>query len=215
MRTGKIRGQRRRHKSIERWRSESLILRTDLLEKYSRDNSDIVVHPWCDISIINSVIPHPKGTTKQLMLSALLDIYESWKAQLNNLSQPYYLKIWIFETHFSKSQVVCAVGGQIEYYENIFYTPDLQKKFNPDNYGKLNHRLQKLNWSFRSHENYYFNNEVGQPEQYATYKDYEETKHWFAALLKKPHRSGKLQEPTGDATEYYAFKQGDVWIGGE
>ena len=110
MRQQKIRGFNRRFRDIDIWRSENLDLRLDLIEKYNGDHIDIVVHPWCDISIINSKIPEPKRVTKKLILNGLIDIYESWKVQLNNLGKPYYLKIWLFEPRFSKSQVVCAIA---------------------------------------------------------------------------------------------------------
>jgi hypothetical protein len=48
---------------------------------------------------------------------------------------------------------------------------------------------------------------------YASLADYEEDKRWFEKMLKKPHRTTKLKEPIGDATESYSFKKGDVWLG--
>lgn len=214
MRTRKIRGQRRRHKHIEKWRRENLELRHDLIEKYNGDRIDIIVHPWCDTSIIRSAIPFPKRKTKYLMLNGLLDIYESWKTQLDQIGKPYYLKIWIFEPRFSDSQVVCAVSERIDFYENNFYAPEQAKIFNPQKYASLKQRLEKLNWDYRLDENHYGNNEVGQPEQYATRKDYEESVVWFNELMKRPHRTTILKESQDDTTEFYSFKQGDMWIGG-
>ena len=213
MRQQKIRGHKKRHLQIEEWRLKNLDLRLDLVEEYNGDHIDIVVHPWCDISITNSIIPEPKGKTKQLMLNGLIDIYHSWKEQLDKLGQPYYLKIWLFEPRFSKSQVVCAIGERIEFYKNNFFEPENKRSFELKNYGKLKNRLEKFNWDYRLDEDHYDNCEVGDPELYFSEQDYEETKIWFRKLLTKPHRTIKFKEPIGDALESYSFRRGDLWIG--
>lgn len=213
MRKEKVRGQNRRYKQIDKWREENLALNFDLLEKYNREYAEIIVHPWCDISFVKSVIPNPTRKTKKLILTGLLDIYESWKQQLDKLGQPYYLKIWLFEPRFSQSQVVCAIKDKIDYYENNFYKPDLPKIFNLANYGTLKERLEKFNWEYRLDENNYDNTEVGTPDLYASIEDYEKTRIWFDKLLKKPHRTYKFKEPIGDVTESYSFKCGDAWLG--
>ena len=174
MRQRKIRGFNRRIRDIDNWRLDNLDLRLDLIEKYNGDHIDIVVHPWCDISIINSKIPEPKRKTKKLMLNGLIDIYESWKIQLDKLDKPYYLKIWLFEQRFSKSQVVCAIADRIEYYENNFFKPDFKKQFKTSNYGQLSGRLQKFDWDYRLDEDHYENNFVGEPALYASRQDYDD-----------------------------------------
>lgn len=215
MRQQKIRGFNRRFRDIDNWRLENLDLRLDLIEKYNGDHIDIVVHPWCDISIINSKIPEPKKKTKKLMLNGLIDIYESWKNQLDRLGKPYYLKIWLFEQRFSKSQVVCAVADRIDFYENNFFKPDFKKQFKPNNYGQLSGRLQKFDWDYRLDEDHYENNFVGESDLYASRQDYDDSIIWFNRLLKKPHRLTKFDEPIGEATESYSFNQGDLWIGAQ
>lgn len=100
MRSRKIRGHKRRHRQIETWLKNNLELRYDLLDNYSSDHIDIIVHPWCDISLKNSRFPEPKGKTKSLMLAGLLDIYDSWKKQLDQFNKPYYLKIWLLNQGF-------------------------------------------------------------------------------------------------------------------
>jgi len=55
--------------------------------------------------------------------------------------------------------------------------------------------------------------EGGEPEIYASRQDYEDSKNWFAKLLKKPHRTYKFNEPIGKAIESYSFKRGDIWLG--
>ena len=217
MRQKKIRGHNRRHKQIDNWRLDNLSLDlTDyLLNQRDRYYAKIRVHPWSGLSLTNSVTPEPTGKTKQKMLNGLLDIYEDWKKQLDKLGQPYYLKVWLFEPRFSQSQVVCAIGNNVDFYENTFYKPDTNKTIQLDNYGSLKTKLSKFNWDYRLDEDHYDNSEVGEPKIYGSRQDYEETKTWFDKLLKKPHRTHKFIEPTGETTESYSFKRGALWLGGQ
>jgi hypothetical protein len=217
VRQKKIRGHNRRHKQIENWRLTNLSLDlTDyLLNQRDRYYAKIYVHPWSGLSLTNSLTPQPTGKTKQKMLNGLLDIYENWKTQLDKLGKPYYLKIWLFEPRFSQSQVVCAIGNDIDFYENTFYKPTSDKTIFLDNFGNLKTRLSKLNWEYRLDEDYYDNTEVGEPEIYASRQDYDYTVKWLEKLLKKPHRTHKYKEPIGDTTEAYLFKRGDIWLGGK
>jgi hypothetical protein len=210
MKYQKIRGHRRRQKAVEMWRLENLALRLDLIEKYSYDNIDVVVHPWCDISIKNSVFPEPKRKTKQLILNGLIDIYHSWKKQLDKIDQPYYLKIWLFEPRFSKSQVVCGLGDRIDFYENLFFGPEEEKPLRTEHFGDLRYRLNELRWEHRLDEDHLEHDYVGEPGQYLTIKDFLETQKWFYKRLKKPHRTSKFDE----GGEYYSYRKGYLWIGG-
>ncbi|MCP2044859.1 hypothetical protein [Pontibacter sp. HSC-36F09] len=213
MRIQKVRGHKRRHKQVEEWRRKNLDLNLDYLKRNGSDHIDIIVHPWCDISIIKSSAPAPKGKIKQEILKGLLDIYDCWKLQLDQLSQPYYLKIWLYEPRFSRSQVVCAIGNRIEYYENIFHKPSKVKALQTRNYGILKNRLEQFNWDYHLDEDSYDNCEIGEPEYYVSKQDFEETKVWFEKQLRKPHRTEKLDEPIGNITEVYSFKRGSLWLG--
>ena len=217
MRQKKIRGHTRRHKQIDIWRLDnlSLDLTNYLLNEHDRYYAKIGVYPWSGISVTNSANPEPTRKTKQKILSGLLDIYENWKNQLDQLGHPYYLKLWLFEPRFSQSQVVCALGESIAFYEQTFFKPDKIKVLQFNNYGTLKAKLEKLNMDYRLDEDHYDNGEVGQPEQYASIQDFEETKIWFNKLLKKPHRTEKYNEPIGNRTESYSFKRGDMWLIGQ
>jgi len=210
MKKKKIRGHRRRWKDIENWRLNNSGL--NLIEE--RTYAKIWVHPWNGITLTNSLIPEPTRKTKHKIINGLLDIYDNWKKQLDQLGQPYYLKIWLFEPRFSKSQIVCAIGNNSDFHDNTFSsTPETNKSLNVDSYGQLKNRLQNYNWDCRLDEDYYFNNEVLPPERYATIQDYEEEKIWFEKLLKKKHRVYKFPEPMGEVTESYVFERGNVWLG--
>jgi hypothetical protein len=205
----KIRGYKRRHRDIEKWRVESLQLRLDLLEEYDYVNTDVVVHPWCNISLLNSDFPEPRRKTKQLMLDGLVDIYYSWKEQLSKFGKPYYLKIWLCEPRFSKSQIVCAIGDRIDYYENLFFEPAKKEQLRTKSYGRLKNKLDNLNWEHRLDEDHIANDYVGEPQQYLTRDDFEKSQKWFVRTMKKPHRTTELD----NALELYSFTKGDLWLG--
>lgn len=213
MKTKKIRGHKRRWNDIDQWVETHKNLDLNYLKEYKRDYAKIRVHPWSGISLTNSQTPSPKGQTKSRILSGLIEIYDSWKRELDKLDENYYLRIWLFEPRFANSQVVCAIGDYLDFYENTFFKPDESKKLNPEKYGQLKDEIENFNWEYRLDEDHFDNSEPGDPELYATLADYEEDKKWFEKMLKKPHRTTKFKEPIGEATESYSFKKGDVWLG--
>lgn len=212
MKKQKIRGHKRRQRQIENWRLENLEFRFDLLKNYKKVHIDIVVHPWCDLSIINSTFPQPNGKTKQLMINALFDIYDSWKKQLDSRGLKYYLKVWLYEERFTKSQVVCAIDDEIDFYNNTFSKSSIKKDINPERFGN-NKRLGEFNWELMVDEDFYDKNTVGNPEDYKTIKDFYEIQRWFNRQLKKPHNKYIPDNPTDNIFEYYGFVKGKVWIG--
>lgn len=217
MKQKRIRIHKRRWKDIENWRLDNLDLNvTDyLINNRDRCNAKIRIHPWSGISLTQSEIPQPRGKMKKMMLIGLLDIYEDWKQKLDQLGEPYFLKIWLFEPRFSQSQVVCAIGDSINFYKNTFFKPDIIKKINSDNYGQLKDRIEKFTWEYGLDEDHYDNTTIGNPNMYSSRQEYEEAEKWFERLLKNPHRLCKFKEPIGNTTESYSFKRGDVWIGGQ
>ena len=103
MRFKKIRGHKAIWKDIEAWK-----------QRYSRFNAEyadreyvkIWVHPYSGISLLNSRIPEPRRETRSRMLGGLLDIYDSWKVELDKLGEPYYLKIWLLDENFIDNQTI-------------------------------------------------------------------------------------------------------------
>lgn len=215
MKTKKIRGHRRRWEAIDQWVETHQHLDLDYLKKYQQDYAKIRVHPWSGITLTNSRIPAPKGETKTRILHGLIEIYDTWKQELDKLGRPYYLKLWLFEPRFSTSQVVCAIGDCLDFYENTFYKPDYSKDLKTQHYGQLENEVVKFNWDYRLDEDHYNNTEPGSPNLYSNIEDYYAEKRRFDKMLHKSHRITKLQQPIGEITECYSFKKGDVWLGGK
>lgn len=213
MKTKKIRGHRRRWNEIDQWVETNKNLDIENLKERRRAYVKIRVHPWSGLSLINSQTPEPRGQTKTKMLGGLIEIYDSWKKELDKLGENYYLKLWLFEPRFAYSQVVCAIADYVDFYKNTFFQPVDSKKLNAKNYGQLKNEMESFNWDYGLDEAHYDDSEPGPPEIYATSADYEEAKRWFEKMLKKPHRTMKFEKPIGGATESYSFKKGDVWLG--
>jgi len=71
LRKRKIRGHNRRHKQVKNWKENNLSLRKDILDNFQSDHIDIVVHPWCDLSLSNSIgkIPPSGSIIRPLFIS--------------------------------------------------------------------------------------------------------------------------------------------------
>ena len=207
MRFKKIRGHKAIWKDIEAWK-----------QRYSRINSEyadreyvkIWVHPYSGISLLNSRIPEPRRETRSRMLGGLLDIYDSWKVELDKLGEPYYLKIWLFEPRFSLSQVVCAVGESSDFYQHTFYKPGTSRTLPFQNYGKHQERLKKLSWELALDENFIDNQTIGVPEDFISEAEFFANRRWVKRKLSGPHRKEMFEQE-----EIYYIEMGKVWIGGE
>ncbi|MBC6612857.1 hypothetical protein H8B15_18175 [Hymenobacter sp. BT507] len=212
MKRHKIRGIRRRHRTINVWLNNNLLLKYGLLEKYGEDHCDLLVHPWCDVSVINSTIPQPKRETRNLMVSGLIKIYYNWKEQLDKLKKPYYLKIWLYYPRFELSRVVCAIGERKIFYENSLneaHEAELPANLLSNSYSILN----SFSWKLGLDNDYYSNNDLGEEKNYASSQDYLESRRWFAKILAKPHITIPFNDSEGNILDVYCFKRGNIWIG--
>lgn len=126
-----------------------------------------------------------------------------------------YLKIWLYEPHFIESQVVCAVGNELNFYDNTFSEGDDSKLFQTKKYGCTSNRLEQFYWQHHIEESHLENNFVGNIDEYTVPQDFYETRRWFNRMLKKPHRTTPYDEKTADCFEFYSFKVGNVWVGGK
>lgn len=210
MRIKKIRGHRRRWKSIDAWVKHEKQYGLDYLSQSKRNYTKIYVHPWSSITLTNSIIPTPKRETKRRILTGLLDIHDHWKMKLDALGEPYKLKIWLYEPHFSKSQVVCAIGDDIDFYQNSFNKGDDKKILNAVTYGKLASRLKGFNWEHCLDEDFLFPSDLGNPREYLSMEEFEAEKRWYERKLTKPHQ---VYVSKSDGQEIYIFNKGDVWVG--
>jgi hypothetical protein len=202
----KIRGHKRIWKSIDLWIERTKHLDLEYLKSNQRDYVKVWVYPYSGISVLNSEFSLPKGTTRKKIIAGLLEIYHQWKQQLETLNEPYYLRIWFYNDDVSKSQVVCAIGDCLDFYENTFFNPKEYKPFPVDNLG--------LQWEHRHFETHVSELDIGEPEDYYSEKDYLENKKWVNNIMNNPKaRKSEQEEFNGKTTTYYSIKASDVWLG--
>ena len=206
IRTKKIRGHKRIWKNIEYWKNNAKQLDLEHVKSYQRDYSKIWVRPYSNLCLGNSVTPAPKGKTRQKIIEGLFEIHENWKLQLAALNKPYYLKIWFYHPDVSKSQVVCAIGDFINFYNITFHNPNENKDFPFDK--------RNLDWEHRIHEEH-FNEEdiIGDVSEWASEDDFNANKKWIEKKLKQPHRVSKQEYDDGIIKTYHSFRVCDVWLG--
>ena len=205
MREQKVRGHTKIWKQIDAWKEANKQLDLEHVKSYQRDYTKVRVQPYSNLCILNSVISTPRGKTRQKIVDGLFEIYEQWKKQLDTLGEPYYLKIWFYDLDVSQSQVVCAIGDFINFYDITFFKPEEEKKFPFDTRG--------FTWEYRHHEEHLSEDDIGQPDEYVSMNAYIENKKWVEKRMKKPHRISKETYDDGVVKTYHSFKTADVWLG--
>ena len=219
MRTRKIRGHNRIQKRIKSWSAHGVTSVKDTLASGGqRDYHKIYVYPWFSVAITNSVVPQPYGTSRAMILNTLVDVYESWRQELEELGEPYYLKIWLYRTAFSQSQVVWATGDFLNFYDTTFAKPDEWPQQKPirlpkkQHFGPVANRVEGFTWEPRISEYPWRESDIEPPDMWATEKDYQDTRRWFDRAVVKPHRTSEYDAGEGPETVHFFFED-VVWIG--
>ena len=202
MKTKKIRGHKRRWKNIERWILNKREFDLEYLYSRKEDWVKIRIHPWSGLTVTNSQIPELKGETKNRVINGLIDIYDEWKLQLDNIKEPYFLRIELYNPNLRFSRIVCSIREKIDWHENIYFKPQVSKIFPSKNYGKLAERLNEFNWEYRVEENHCSDKDLEDEVD-------REMKIWMQKMINK-HTRVYISD---DKTIHYFTQTGDVWIG--
>lgn len=206
MKNTKIRGHKRIWKEIEEWRKSSLEIDAEwVVQKYVK----IRINPYMTYALWDKPYAEPNGETRKRILSALLDIYDAWKKELDAVGEPYYLKLWLIEPQFTKSQVVCGARDALNFYDKMFPKPAEKKTFPYQNYGKLEESLKEFTWEHGHYENFINEDSIGEPEDFVSFKEYYANRRWVRRKLAGPNT--KVTSPQGGESCY--FKIGDIWLG--
>ena len=202
----KIRGHKRIWKSIDNWVAQNKQLDLEYLQSRQREYVKIWIQPFGNISILNSVFAPPKGKTRRKLIAGLLEIHKYWKQELDKLNKPYYLKIWFYNNDVSNSQIVCAIDDCLDFYENTFHKSEESKPFPNANFG--------LEWEYRHNENHFTIDDIGEPDEYYSMKDFLANKKMIERIMKNPKtRITKHTDESGKTTTYYSIRYSDVWLG--
>jgi hypothetical protein len=203
----KIRGNKKRLRQIENWRVNNLTVDLKYLEKSDNDYVKFRIFPWNPVAMSLYKFPNPKGKIRKKIIESFFDIYDSWNRQLKELGKPYYLKIWLFEPDVYLSQVVCATNGEIDYYENIFFTPEILKNITDSSLENSSERINNYNWDFKIEEHQFFKEDL-------TVDSFENLKEFkvFKRRFEENHRV-ITQEIDGEKTKIFLLPRSKVWIG--
>ena len=202
----KIRGHKRIWKNIDDWVAQNKQLDVDYLKRNQREYVKVWIQPFGNIPVLNCEFAPPKGKTRKKIIAGLLEIYNSWKQELDKLNEPYYLKIWFYNNDVSNSQVVCAIGDCLDFYETTFYNVKENKPFPLDDFG--------LNWEHRHFENHFTIDDFGEPDHFYTMKEYLDNKKRIEKIMQDSKtRITDYKDKSGKTTTYYSKKYADVWLG--
>ena len=205
-----IRGLKRRSKEIEKWRINYLRIDFDQLKKLGDDYVKIWIAPWQNLRYLDGNRATPKKGVKDQILNALIDIYESWEYQLKLNGEPYYLKIWLFDPRFIKSQIVCAIGHKLNFYDSVFYSDNTERTFPLNNFSKIERISQ---FCFES----YLDEEITTDDDFERnlYKSNSDYIHDQKYLTKLKNGKARIEEIISDGEKYNAYfvKKGNVWVG--
>lgn len=205
----KLRGLRRRKSEIEKWIDSSLDIDLDRLTDRQVYYQKIYVYPWANLFCNKQP---PTGYRNQIT-SGLIDIYFSWRTELEKLNQPYYLKVWLNYPRFMTSQVVAAIGDKIEYYNNIFPSADKSIQFPFDKFVTAKDKINKLNWTPFLDEDPFFESEFETPkEKYASEEDYLYDQRLIKQIRENHDRKEVIKN--GEDTDIlYCKTRGLTWVG--
>ena len=211
IRKAKLRGHKRIQRKIKKWieSNKSINIGDFFANQYNYTYLDF--DPFHTILIGNTHFPEPKGKTKKDIVLGLEEIYNNWKSELDKLNIKYFLKIYAFESKISKSQVICAIGDKIGYYENYFRRIQLSKN------NAVFHKIidSDFKWESYSDDLIYSEQELLTPiEYYENKKDYNDS----IRLLEKLRNGNytKIEISTdGDLDNLYYVPNDILWIGGK
>lgn len=132
----KTRGMKKKVRKLASWAEYQKQLDIESLLKYRKEYVKIWIKPFYNLHQINPNEIGRKNPTykfRKQVLYQLIEIYLAWQKKLEQLKQPYYLKIWLADPEFMDSQVVAALEPEIEYYTNIFQNNEEHKDFPLEN----------------------------------------------------------------------------------
>ena len=198
----KNRGQNRILKTIERTIQDDSNLDMNFLnlEKYFNFQFD----DWYGDNVATT------GKSRKFIIQNLFTIYFKWKAELLKQNKVFYLAMWLHEPRLIKSEIVCAIGDKIAYYQNeAFMESNNLIQLNPNHYGSLSEQFKKFDWSKKLDPEPYHEFEINWPkEQYALMKEYKSDKKFFKKLVAR-----RFHVVEKDSEKIYFNPEGIVWVG--
>lgn len=191
----KIRGWKNQIKKIEKWKRQNLDLDIENLKMYNRDCVKIWIDPWSRL-----IKRNPPQWYCKLIFKAMIEIYISWYEKLQELNEPFYLKIWLYKPNFIKSQIVVAIREDLNFYDDIFAKNSSTKQFPYQDFHRESLDLSNFNWTLFK-------------DEYVCFEKLDElSKSEIKKLNSKAYEIEKVQIDDGEDV-CYKTKIGDIWVG--
>ncbi len=115
MATKKARGINRYLKKVNALKDVMIDLKR--LEKYHYDYLKFRLRP---VGLHSKL----RGRVKNVFIENFIAIYHQWHETMKSRNEPFYLKIWFYETKIQESQIVVGIEDKMERYEDIFFVED-------------------------------------------------------------------------------------------
>jgi len=205
---GTPKGGSRILKEVQNWRDFNIELSEDQMLNTGRNYCKIYVSPYSDLQLDNSPAPKPSGIIRQHILSGLIDIYKSWQKTLEQFDTPYYLKLWLYEERFEKSQVVCGIGPYVNFYDTTFQIAIENAKLTTGNFQNEHERLSQFSWQKAHDLEHHYATDIEDADTFATPEDYQASVTWYAKKKVKAFATF-----SNDGAEGFSQRLGTVWLG--
>lgn len=137
-----------------------------------------------------------------------MDVYQSWYQKLNELGEPFYLKLWIFDPHFINSQVVAAYKDYLHFYDQTFEVGYQEKEFPFGKYTYLREKLEMFYWHRHIDCDVYTESDLLDDIQLGWMSQNE-----LEAIKRKAHKVETIHLSDGEIDRTYSVQVGDVWVG--
>jgi len=194
----KIRGWKRLKRRIEWWKSNNIQLNMKYLRDQHRDYVKLWIPPFYGLQTMT-----PPLWYRRLLLKAIIDVYHEWHKQLKAENEDFYLKIWLYEPDFIRSQIVAAYKEAIDFYSDSFDKQEETEASPLKIYEPLEHELNAFVWEPHIHTEYYWLSDLEE--------DLELGLRSRGDVLRIKEISYSKDNDGKD--EWYKVNAGTVWIG--
>ncbi|WPK10674.1 hypothetical protein R6U77_12355 [Lysinibacillus louembei] len=122
---------------------------------------------------------------------------------MNSKKEDFYLKIWLYEPNFIRSQIVVAYKDCLDFYEYTFDKNPTLKTFPLEKYKSSEERLSRFQWELHIAADDYWASDLKE--------DIDLKLRTIVDVEKIIHRSYRMEKIQNDVL--YKVNVGDVWVG--
>jgi hypothetical protein len=94
---------------------------------------------------------NPPMPFMKAFVQAMVQVHNNWLTYANKLTEPFSLKMLVFEQNFLNSEVVVATGDQVNHNEPYFVPHEVNKPFPHERYQSDNNDTHNFKWTYCKH----------------------------------------------------------------